>query len=33
VTSTPQGFTNIIKADLARYLKVIRDAGIKVEVN
>lgn len=33
VTSTPQGFTNIIKADLARYLKVIKDAGIKVEVN
>jgi tripartite-type tricarboxylate transporter receptor subunit TctC len=33
VTSTPQGFTNIIKSDLARYLKVIKDAGIKVEVN
>jgi len=33
VTSTPQEFTNIIKADLARYLKVIKDAGIKVEVN
>ena len=33
VTSTPQQFTNIIKSDLARYLKVIKDAGIKVEVN
>jgi tripartite-type tricarboxylate transporter receptor subunit TctC len=33
VTSTPQGFTNSIKSDLARYLKVIKDAGIKVEVN
>ncbi len=33
VTSTPQQFTNIIKSDLARYLKVIQDAGIKVEVN
>jgi tripartite-type tricarboxylate transporter receptor subunit TctC len=33
VTSTPQGFTDIIKSDLARYLKVIQDAGIKVDAN
>ncbi len=33
VTSTPQEFTKTIKSDLARYLKVIKDAGIKVEVN
>lgn len=31
VTSTPQKFTNIIKSDLAKYLKVIKDAGIKLE--
>lgn len=31
VTSTPQEFTNIIKSDLATYLKVIKDAGIKLE--
>lgn len=29
VTSTPQEFTNIIKSDLTKYLKVIKDAGIK----
>jgi tripartite-type tricarboxylate transporter receptor subunit TctC len=29
VTSTPQEFTSIIKADLTKYLKVIKDAGIK----
>ncbi len=33
VTRTPHGFTNIIKSDLVRYPKVIKDAGIKVEVN
>lgn len=33
VTSTPQEFAETIKSDLARYLKVIKDAGIKVEVN
>lgn len=31
VTSTPQEFTGIIKSDLAKYLKVIKDAGIKTE--
>ena len=31
VTSTPQEFTGIIKSDLAKYLKVIKDAGIKIE--
>ena len=31
VTSTPQGFSEAIKADLAKYMKVIKDAGIKVE--
>jgi tripartite-type tricarboxylate transporter receptor subunit TctC len=33
VTSTPQEFASIIKSDLTKYLKVIKDAGIKVEVN
>jgi tripartite-type tricarboxylate transporter receptor subunit TctC len=31
VTSTPQEFSGIIKSDLAKYLKVIKDAGIKTE--
>jgi len=31
VTSTPQEFTRIIKSDLTKYLKVIKDAGIKIE--
>ncbi len=31
VTSTPQEFTRIIKSDLTKYLKVIKDAGIKTE--
>ena len=31
VTSTPQEFTNIIKSDLTKYLKVVKDAGIKLE--
>jgi tripartite-type tricarboxylate transporter receptor subunit TctC len=31
VTSTPQAFANIIKSDLTKYLKVIKDAGIKLE--
>ena len=30
VTSTPQGFSDAIKADSAKYVKVIKDAGIKV---
>jgi tripartite-type tricarboxylate transporter receptor subunit TctC len=30
VTSTPQGFSEAIKADSAKYIKVIKDAGIKV---
>ncbi len=33
VTSTPQEFAGIIKSDRTKYLKVIKDAGIKVEVN
>jgi tripartite-type tricarboxylate transporter receptor subunit TctC len=33
VTSTPQEFADIIKSDLTKYLQVIKDAGIKVEVN
>ncbi len=31
VTSTPQEFTNIIKSDQAKYVRVIKDAGIKME--
>jgi hypothetical protein len=31
VTSTPQGFTDIIKSDHAKYVKLIKDAGIKIE--
>lgn len=31
VTSTPQEFAGIIKSDLAKYLKVIKDAGIRTE--
>jgi len=31
VTSTPQGFTDIIKSDHAKYVKLIKDAGIKFE--
>jgi tripartite-type tricarboxylate transporter receptor subunit TctC len=31
VTSTPQEFTGIIKSDLTKYLKVIKDAGIKID--
>lgn len=31
VTSTPQEFTRIIKSDLTKYLKVIKDADIKME--
>ncbi len=31
VTSTPQEFTGIIRSDLKKYLKVIKDAGIKTE--
>ena len=31
VTSTPQGFTAIIKSDHAKYVKLIQDAGIKIE--
>jgi len=31
VTSTPQEFTGIIKSDLAKYMKVIKSAGIKLE--
>jgi len=30
VTSTPQEFTQIIESDLTKYLKVIKDAGIKL---
>ena len=32
VTSTPQEFTRIIKSDLTKYLKVIKEAGIKTEL-
>ena len=31
VTSTPQGFTGAIKADHAKFSKLIKDAGIKIE--
>ena len=31
VTSTPQEFTNVIKSDQAKYVKVIKEAGIKME--
>jgi len=31
VTSTPQGFTEIIQSDAAKFSKLIRDAGIKIE--
>lgn len=31
VTSTPQEFTNVIKANLAKYLKVIKDAKIPLQ--
>lgn len=31
VTSTPQGFTDTIKSDHAKYVKLIKDAGIKIE--
>ncbi|MGH9577185.1 MAG: Bug family tripartite tricarboxylate transporter substrate binding protein, partial [Terriglobales bacterium] len=31
VTSTPQQFTEIIKSDHAKYVKLIKDAGIKIE--
>lgn len=31
VTSTPQEFTNVIKSDLAKYLKVIKDAKIPLQ--
>lgn len=31
VSSTPQEFTSIIKSDQAMYVKVIKDAGIKME--
>ncbi len=31
VSSTPQEFTNIIKSDQAKYVKVIKDAGIVME--
>jgi hypothetical protein len=30
VTSTQQGFSEVIKTDSAKYVKVIKDAGIKV---
>lgn len=33
VTSTPREFSAVIKSDLAKYMKVIKDAGIKVEQN
>lgn len=33
VTSTPREFTAAIKSDLAKYMKVIKDAGIKSEQN
>lgn len=32
-TSTPKEFTAVIKSDLTKYMKVIKDAGIKVEQN
>ena len=31
VTSTPQGFTDVIKSDAAKFSKLIKDAGIKIE--
>jgi len=31
VTSTSQEFTNVIKSDQAKYVKVIKEAGIKME--
>ncbi len=31
VTSTPQGFTDVIKSDAAKFTKLIKDAGIKIE--
>jgi len=31
VTSTPQSFTDLIKSDHAKYVKLIKDAGIKIE--
>ena len=31
VTSTPQGFTDIIKSDSAKFAKLIKDAGIKID--
>jgi tripartite-type tricarboxylate transporter receptor subunit TctC len=31
VTSTPQGFTETIKSDAAKFSKLIKDAGIKIE--
>ena len=31
VSSTPQQFTDIIKSDHAKYVKLIKDAGIKIE--
>ncbi len=31
VTSTPQGFTDAIKSDSAKFSKLIKDAGIKIE--
>jgi tripartite-type tricarboxylate transporter receptor subunit TctC len=33
VTSTPRGFAEAIKSDSAMFAKVIKDAGIKMEVN
>jgi len=33
VTSTPKEFTAAIKSDLTKYMKVIKDAGIKTEQN
>jgi tripartite-type tricarboxylate transporter receptor subunit TctC len=33
VTSTPRGFADAIRADTAKFTKVIKDAGIKTEVN
>ncbi len=31
VTTTPQGFTDVIKSDHAKFSKLIQDAGIKIE--
>ena len=31
MTSTPQGFTDTIQSDHAKYVKLIKDAGIKIE--